>query len=283
MRIQPYRRDELTFAFCYHVYYRWQTYRAQRRPELAGLTLQDVQQIAEPYDLHVLESNAGEADVRLLASLRPQDSVSACASKLKGGTSKWLRQRTNLTAPADLLKKGYFAATSGKSTREQIEDYLSRQGQHHGYDNRVRPPVFVKEYTVPFGGRLQASHAATVLDLHLVFASWRRNGVFTAEAGRDTAGCWEALQTSGRFALRKVSFLPDHVHLAVRVHPAVVPAELAALLMNAAQEFMYQRYEGNIIRAKAERLWQPSAYVAGYGDLSTPALQQYVQDWSDAE
>jgi hypothetical protein len=50
--------------------------------------------------------------------------VSACASKLKGRTGKWLRQELGLAKPEDLLSKGYFACTTGKSDRASVERYL---------------------------------------------------------------------------------------------------------------------------------------------------------------
>ena len=43
-------------------------------------------------------------------------------------------------------------------------------------------------------------------------------------------------QANSRFVLLKVSFLPDHVHVAVRVHPSVAPAVLVAELMNSDNE-----------------------------------------------
>jgi REP element-mobilizing transposase RayT len=63
------------------------------------------------------------------------------------------------------------------------------------------------------------------------------------------AHCWRALEAEQRFALRKVSFVPDHAHPAVRCHPSVSPAGLVAALMNAAQRLLWEKFAEAVIRA----------------------------------
>lgn len=79
----------------------------------------------------------------------------------------------------------------------------------------------------------------------------------------------------------KVSFLPDHVHVAVQARPGVSPASLVVLLMNAAQRVVWERFRASAIRARIERLWQPSAYVGSFGDWATPQIQHYIRNWKE--
>jgi len=67
--------------------------------------------------------------------------------------------------------------------------------------------------------------------------------------------------------LIKVSFVPDHAHIALRAHPE---------LMNSAQE----EIRGALIPARVERLWQPSLYIGSYGDLASPQIRKYIEQWS---
>jgi REP element-mobilizing transposase RayT len=83
-----------------------------------------------------------------------------------------------------------------------------------------------------------------------------------------------------RFALLKVSFLPDHVHVALRSHPGVPPADLVVELMNAAQWVIFERFAKAVIQARVERLWQPSAYIGSYGDLASPQISKYIHNWA---
>ena len=77
----------------------------------------------------------------------------------------------------------------------------------------------------------------------------------------------------------KVSFVPDHVHLAVRTHPSLSPAEVVVALMNASQELMWKDFANLVIRGARERLWQPSAYIGSYGDLESAKIAAYVRKW----
>jgi REP element-mobilizing transposase RayT len=285
MRITDYRAEDLHFAYCYHAYLRWRTHSRRPYPPLQKLDGATFQTMIERFGLRVLECDSRPAETRVLVSLRPSESMTACASKLKGQASKWLREALGGQAPATLLGRGYFACTAGKSTLAEVEAYLDQQGEHHGYSQRALPPVFVRtqDPEVEAAPWWHAEHACTRLQFHLVFATWRRRGVFGPEEGAAVADCWEALQRERRFALRKVSFLPDHVHLAAHLHPGVAPAQLAATLMNAAQQLVFARSAPEVIRAGVERLWQPSAYVASIGDLATPQVQQYIRNWAAQE
>ncbi len=281
MLIQPYQSDELEFAWCYRVYLRCKTYRARVQPVLAGLTCEALQSCLAPYDVHILEASADSTSVLALASLLPAETVAAFAGKLKGRISKWLRERLALDQPENLLSKGYFASTAGQSSAETVEQYLEKQGEHHRYLSRRHPPVFVKTFPITPADeqRLSAVHAVTILQLHVVLSTWRRKGVFAQSSAEATTQCWRELQEQTRFVLQKVSFVPDHVHLAVRLHPSVSPAELVVALMNASQEMMWSDFDDVVIRAGVERLWQPSAYIGSYGELESKKIGAYVRRW----
>jgi REP element-mobilizing transposase RayT len=282
MLLVPYQPDELHFAFCYHAYLRWGTRCRQPSPALARLDRLTLQPLVERYHIHVLGCEAAPTEVRALVSLRPEEALSACASKLKGQVSKWLRAAGPPEEQARSLGRGYFACTSGGSEREQVERYLEGQGEHHGYAGRVLPPVHVASFPLSAEGeaRLRAQHAWAVPQFHLVLATWRRRGTFGPEEARAVTACWRALEPEERFAVLKVSFVPDHVHVAVRTHPGVAPARLVVALLNAAQELLWERFAAAVIRAGLERLWQPSAYVGSFGDLATAKIQQYLRNWS---
>jgi len=218
-----------------------------------------------------------------LASLLPNESVSACVSKLKGQVSKWLRDKLGLSAPANLLSNGYFACTTGQSTTEAVFRYLDQQGQHHGYDQRPHPPVFVQSFGLLSEDerRIAADHSVTHLQHHVVLATRWRKGVFGQASGQALAARWRSLLCDKRAALMRVSFVPDHVHIALRVHPSVSPAGLILDLMNAAQELMWRDFADAVIRAGVERLWQPSSYLGSFGDLNSPRISSYVKEWEE--
>jgi hypothetical protein len=82
MLITDYRSEELHFAYCYHAYLRWQTHRLQCSPVLARLTADVLQALVKRFDIHILECESDPTEVRVLVSLKPEESVAGCASEL---------------------------------------------------------------------------------------------------------------------------------------------------------------------------------------------------------
>jgi len=285
MFIQHYSLDELQFAYCCRVYLRWLTYKGKPNSALNELSQSAIEKIGERYGIHILESDANDTEVRLLASLKPQETVSACASKLKGQISKWIRGKLKLSVPKHLISRGYFACTTGKNTATAVNRYLDQQGKHHGYDKRPRPPVFLRTYEISSQDeqRLRPKHAVTHLQHHVVMATSYRQGAFGSEAARAVSENWVTSLRGKQAAMLKVSFVPDHVHMALRLHPSVSPAELIVDLMNLGQEFMWEHFEEAVVRAGIERLWQPSAYLGSFGDLESTKISKYIQQWRERE
>jgi REP element-mobilizing transposase RayT len=282
MLIQPYLLSELHFAYCYRVYLRWRTHRARPIPQMAGLHQPVLESIASKYGARVLECASNPTDLLALVSLKPEETISVCTGKLKGQVSKWLREAQQLTHPTEQLSNGYFACTVGKSTREAVERYLRQQSEHHGYAKRALPPIFVESYDLSEDdeARVSTKHSVVVAQFHIVLATSRRRGVFGSQEGYAVATEWRRIATSLSAALLKVSFLPDHVHVALRAHPAVAPADLVVELMNAAQQVIFEKFAEAAIQASVERLWQPSAYIGSFGNLASPQISKYIQNWA---
>jgi putative transposase len=286
MLIQPFRLDELRFAYCNRVFFRTRSHRRQRIESLTKLTINELQERLRPYNIHALEFESTESEIQGLLSLQPTESIAAALSKAKGRISKWLTEHQSLEAPQANQKHlavGYFAATVGQSNAEAIDGYLDTQSEHHGYASRVRPPVYVRsidhsESELP---ELQTDHAVTKLRYHLVLATEYRRGVFTDFASHELTEQW--IKQQAKFTLDKVSFVPDHVHIAASVHPTTAPAAVAEVLMNSAQEFIWNRFPNLAVKARIERLWQPSGYIGSFGNLSSPAVSAYMRNWVESQ
>jgi len=278
MKLRPYTLDELTFAFSYQLYLRWHTHRSRPLQALTSLTEHDIAPLAGEYGIKVLECATGQTEILLLVGLRTSDSASACVSKIKGQISKHLRKAEGIDQPTNMLGTGYFACTSGKGTKHAIAGYLAAQAKHHGYANRAVPPVFEQAFSLSPEDetRLQSGHAQTILQFHLCLASSGRNGIFGSESGPSIAECWRGIEGEQKFKLTKVSFVPDHVHVAVRIHPSVAPANLVVELMNEAQALMSGEFREHMIQAGQNRLWEASAYVGSYGDISLMKIKGYM-------
>lgn len=284
MFLPTYTNDELAFSYRCYVYFRWHTFRNRRLPTLQHLTAAQLQAVHP--EIHLLELNASETEIALMASIRPTDSISTAASKLKGSASKILRQTIDdSTHDEKLLGGGYFAATVGVNTTDELNRYLDRQGNHHGYDERANPPVWVQTWPLSEADNaaLQTPHAKTILRWHVALSTWNRQGVFSWDAAQAVCTCWARQGADWQVRIHKASFLPDHIHVAVWSHPTVKPAELVVSLMNSSQELMLKDFDGLLIRAGIPRLWKPGAYVGSYGDISRGWVRNYLRQWSVAD
>jgi REP element-mobilizing transposase RayT len=284
MFIQPYTVHELDLAYCNRVYLR---FRSHRRKEIAGftkLTKQLLSDLLMPYGIHLLEFTATDVDIRILVSLQATESVSVATSKIKGRLSKWISDNTPNQSPDEKHKwfgRGYFATTVGHTRTAEVSAYLDRQASHHHYDQRQRPPCYVESFDLN-ETLLATDHAVTRLRFHIVLATEQRQGVFHDASAPCVTAVWRKLQPEMKSVIEKVSFLPDHVHLAISVHPIVSPVTLVAELMNQAQNIIWENFEKDVVRANVTRLWQSGAYVGSFGDLQSAAMAAYVKKWDAA-
>ena len=140
----PYSLDEVQFAYCNRVFLRWRTHRNRPLLALSALDQDRLSEIAAQYGLEILTSASGQNELIAQVSMKPDESISNCASKLKGQVSKWLRLRLGLETPADLLSKGYFACTVGNSTSTAVEAYLSECCLRFMCGSMSRPPLMIR-------------------------------------------------------------------------------------------------------------------------------------------
>ena len=72
MFTQAYRPHELHFAYCYRVYFRWQTFRKLSCPPLARLTAELLNDLVRTYGIEVLECTTSKSELITMVSLQPQ-------------------------------------------------------------------------------------------------------------------------------------------------------------------------------------------------------------------
>ena len=282
MLLQPYSAEDLRIAWCNRLFLRCRTHRYKPIDLLAALTPPILGQLLDPYGIHLLELVTTSTEFQVMVSLKPTESASSAASKTKGRISKWLSDQMTHTNGDTKLAKGYFAVTLGETDSKSVDGYLETQSKHHGYDNRARPPVYVQSFEYNDTERilLATDHAATLLRYHVVLATWFRRGVFTDESAGCVSESWRELRQG--FLIDKVSFVPDHVHILLSVHPTKSPIAVLESLMNAGQELMWNRYPNLVIKSAVERLWQPSAYLGSFGAISGKAIKAYMLRWEDS-
>jgi putative transposase len=173
-----------------------------------------------------------------------------------------------------LWATGYLARSVGRVRIQAVKQYISHQAEHHGYAERVSPPVFRYRSAQP--SLLHAAHAIFDLSYHVVIATRYRRSVFGSRLGRELVDYWLKVAGKRGFALDEASVLPDHAHLLIRLAPKTSIAECALSLMNNSQHWMERRHKRALINTQIDRVWQPSAYAGTCGKVTTAMVKAFL-------
>ena len=273
MYLTPY--TTLTWAYQLHYYLCFRTHR--RKQIFASTEVQEkltalLSEIAENHDYHLLDHQTYSNQLRCLLSLRPSHAVAKVVQILKCNSARELARQFAFSIP--FWASGYAARSSGRVRTSAVRAYLEKQTEHHGYANRVLPPVF--KYRAKTPAILCSDHASFDLSHHLVFCTKRRKGVFTSTVGAALTDYWLRVAAEREFAIDQVSIVPDHLHLIVRIVPKISIEEVALSLMNNGQHFMGKRYPELLLAAGMDQLWNASAYAGTCGDLTTGLIMKWL-------
>jgi REP-associated tyrosine transposase len=123
---------------------------------------------------------------------------------------------------------------------------------------------------------LTAAHSSFELTHHLVFATRYRVGVFDSALGEALSKYWLGVAGKGGFALDRISVVPDHIHLLVRIVPKMSIEECALSLLNNGQYFVDEHAPHVLVEAGIEGLWNASAYAGTCGQVTTALLKKFL-------
>jgi len=267
----------LRWAYQLHYYLCFRTRR--KRPLFAGnLTAmsEQLKEICAMHDYHLLDYQAYSDQIRFLVSLQPSQRISKVIQTIKSNASRELSQQLDLPSP--VWARGYFARSAGRVKLDTIKKYLEDQSEHHGYANRILPPVYQYRELRPV--QLASPHAIFDLTHHVVMATYKRKGIFDSKVGEALANYWLKVARARGFAIDQLSIVPDHVHLIVRIVPKMSIEECVLILMNNGQHFMGKHFPENLVETGVAQLWQPSAFAATSGRVTTALLKKWL-DASD--
>jgi len=274
MFLTPY--SSLTWAYQLHYYL---CFRTHRRKELFSSTnvtdalTQLLSEISANHDYHLLEHRIYSNQVRSLLSLQPSQTVSKVIQILKSNSSRELAQLFGVATP--VWARGFLARSSGHIRASVVRAYLENQASHHGYVNRILPPVF--KYRAQNPRLLTAAHNSFDLSHHLVLSTKQRKGVFTSTAGEALTRYWLGVAAKREFAIDQISIVPDHLHSIVRIVPKISIEAVALSLMNNGQYFICERYPELLIENGMDQLWNASAYAGTCGELTTALIMKWLK------
>ena len=259
----------LTWAYQLHYYLCFRTHRrCQSLPSIEVFLKTLVYEICERHDYHLLAYKSYPAQLRIVVSLRPNQPIAKVIQTIKTNTSRESKLSSSLWA------RGYLAQSVGQVRISRVRKYFQQQSAHHGYNSRWLPPVY--RYRAGEPVKLWATHAVFDLSHHLVLSTRWRRGIFSSGVGRALTDYWLRVAAKRRFAIDRVTTVPDHIHLIVRIVPSMSIEECALFLMNNGQYFMAKNYPQLLIQARIDQLWEGSAYAGTCGRYTTGLMQRWL-------
>jgi putative transposase len=275
VHLEPY--DQIAWAYQLHYDIRFRTHR--RRPHFSSPSLltslsQSLEDLCELNEFHLLDKKLESQSSRLLLSLRPEHTIANVLKTLKGRSSSAMCAELAISPP--LWARGYLAESVGRVRIQAVKNYISGQSEHHGYAARKTPPIYCykAEPKVP----LTTAHSFFDLTHHVVLATKFRRGVFAAREGKALIGYWNEVGKVREFAIDRATVLPEHIHMIVRITPKTSVERVVLSLMNNGQYFVGKHFPDALVHAGIDQMWQPSAYAATCGELSTALLKAFLRD-----
>jgi putative transposase len=262
---------QLHYYVCFRTHRRRACFAKERNVETLTAALAE---ICQRHEYHLLESQVYPDHVRCLLSLRPEQVVSTAIQTIKANASRECNRQLGLAAP--LWARGYLARGVGRVPLSIVKQYLDQQSEHHGYDKRVRPPIYRYRAAEPVS--LSVAHAAFELNHHLVFSTRYRRGVFGSELGETLGKYWLNVAEKRGFAIDRMTIVPDHAHLLVRITPKISIAECALALLNNGQYYIGKYQPLALIEAGVDQLWQASAYAGTRGAYTTALIKHWLSE-----
>jgi putative transposase len=267
----------ISWAYQLHYYLCFRTHRCRSvfttMEHVEALTVA-LREICERHDYHLLQSKVYPDHLRCLLSLRPAQAISTVIQKIKANTARLINAQFVRSPP--LWGRGFLARSVGLAHITLVKQYISGQAEHHGYNKRICPPV--SRFKIEEPVILTATHSCFDLNHHLVLATRYRRGVFSSALGEALILYWQRVANARGFAIDRVTILPDHVHLLVRIPPKMSIEECALSLLNNGQHFVGQLEPEAMIHAKIEQLWQASAYAGTTGKVTTALVKAFLSE-----
>jgi putative transposase len=268
---------QLHFYLCFRTHYSQPLFTSDQSRLLIHETLGDVCR-REQY--HLLQSDIDPNFLRLLLSLRPDQSISSTVRKLKGNLDHQFRMklppRLLLPGANKLWAKGYFARTSGKVDIDAARQYVDSQTEHHGYSGEWTKALNYKnpKFRSPM---FNLDHCVCTLNYHLVLATHRRLPLFDETVAPRLFDYVERVGLKHEFAIDRIGLLPDHMHLVIEASPKVSVEECARALIANTQHWMTKNYYGVLKNTGAWDVWQPSFYAGTVGEYSTAQIKHFLE------
>jgi putative transposase len=269
---------QLHYYLCFKTHYLREALVGKKEQELVSHAAEVV---CNKEGYHLLETKLEPTYVRILLSLKPDQSVSRAVQRLKGNISRQFSATFTTRLPElrmpTLWARGYFARSSGKVNLDTVRSYVDSQIAHHGYRGtwtealRYRNPQFKSP-------AFSLAHCVTILQYHLVLVTDFRIPIFDEVIAPKLFQYVIAIGEKRGFKVDRMTVLPDHIHLLIEALPSLAIGDCALSLVNNTRHWMEKNYWGVLKQANAWDVWRPSFYAGTVGEYTTAQVRRFLSE-----
>ncbi|MFE7857877.1 IS200/IS605 family transposase [Streptomyces sp. NPDC057403] len=127
-------------------------------------------------------------------------------------------------------------------------------------------------------GHRRGRHVVSAMQVHLVFVTKYRRGVFDDELLTRCEEIMRKVCEDFEAELKEFKGERDHVHLLVHYPPKVAVSKLITSLKGVSARRIRQEFTGRINRALTHgHLWSPSYFSASCGGAPLVIVRQYIE------
>lgn len=268
----------ISWAYQLHYYLCFRTRRCRSiftTPEHVEALETELREICERHEYHLLQSKVYPDHLRCLLSLRPAQAISTVIRTIKANSARLFNAQFALTPPPQGTR------LFGAQRRARAPGSGQTVHQRAGRTSRVREACPPTGFPLQRGRSRDADGCAR--QLRVEPSSGLRHAVsprgLRFRFGRRTDSILAAAPASARgFAIDRVTAVPDHTHLLVRIAPKMSIEECALALLNNGQHFVGQHAPESLIQARIEQLWQASAYAGTTGKVTTALVKTFLSE-----
>ena len=277
MKTAPFKSPNAAYQLHYYFCLRTKRNKPIFSTSVRGSLEAHLNAICEQGQFHVLESHPAENQLRLLLSLRPEDSVADAAKTIKGNLSRLLCAEYSKLEAGRIWSRGYFAKSIGKVDEDTVAKYIASQAGHHGFLGGSASLVCAYQEPYSAAALSYHNHVAFNLTHHIVLESYRHAQIFDDVTGQALIDYWLRVADKKAFQIAQITVLPNHCHLRVRLLPTISVLECILALMNNSWAMMNRDFWGVLKQAAAWDVWEPSFYAATTGDVTTAEIKAYLR------
>ncbi len=238
-----------------------------------------VEDVCNRHDYHLLDIKVSDNYVRLLLSLKPDQTVSRAVQMMKGNISHQFSRNCR-----DILTRyrtkspwaeGYFARSSGKADISTVRRYVESQAAHHGYRGKWTSEL--SQVNPNFKSpAFNFDHCVCILNYQIVLVTKFRTELLDDHIAPRLFDYIIEIGKKHGFAVDRMGLGPDHIHLIIEARPDVSVQDCALALLNNTRHWMEKKYWGVLKQTDCWDVWQPSFYAGTVGEYSTAQIRRFL-------